>query len=105
LPLALGLHYKSCVLRIQRSQDGELVTYAVSGRIEEQNVAELERLLDAEPNVGSITFELREVNLVDRDAVRFLAACEERGVKLKNCPSYIRHWIRKGSGIGDEPQC
>jgi len=27
--------------------------------------------------------------------VRFLAHCEADGVKLDNCPAYIREWIEK----------
>jgi hypothetical protein len=93
------------MLRIQRLEDDELVTFALSGRIEEDNLAEVQQLLDGESGSDNIRFDLEEVKLVDRPAVRFLAACEARGIVLKNCPSYIRQWIRGGSGIGDEPQC
>jgi len=36
---------------------------------------------------------LGEVRLADRDAVRFLRDCEADGMKLQNCPLYIREWI------------
>ena len=36
---------------------------------------------------------LREVTLVDGDVVRFLAACEEAGISIVNCPAYIREWM------------
>jgi hypothetical protein len=93
------------MLRIRRPEDQDLAIFAISGRIEERNVPELEQLIDGEWKVGDITFDLEEVRLVDREAVRFLAACEIRGIKLKNCPSYIRQWIRTGSGTGYEPLC
>jgi hypothetical protein len=38
---------------------------------------------------------LKEVKLVDRDVVSFLAGCEAKGVKLVNCPAYIREWIER----------
>ena len=38
---------------------------------------------------------LKEVRLVDREAVQFLARCETEGVELDNCPAYIREWIEK----------
>jgi hypothetical protein len=38
---------------------------------------------------------LKEVKLVDRDAVRFLAHCETKGATLQNCPVYIREWMRR----------
>jgi hypothetical protein len=57
----------------------------------------LQKLFEAEAELADITLDLEEVRLVDREAVRFLAACEARGIKLKNCSSYIREWIDTGS--------
>jgi hypothetical protein len=37
--------------------------------------------------------DLQEVQLVDHDAVRFLAGCEADGTQLEHCPAYIREWI------------
>jgi hypothetical protein len=36
---------------------------------------------------------LKEVKLVDRDALRFLACCKANGTQLENCLAYIREWI------------
>jgi hypothetical protein len=49
-----------------------------------------------------MALDLEEVKLVDREAVRFLAACEARGIQLRNCPSYIREWIETGSDTNHE---
>jgi len=84
------------MLRIARSQVGEFAVFALSGRIEEQDVAELQKLFDAEPQMAGITLDLKEVRLVDRQVVRFLAACETQGVSLRNCPPYVREWIETG---------
>jgi ABC-type transporter Mla MlaB component len=100
--LAVGVPKICWMLRIQRSNDSALVTYTLSGRIGKENLAELQQLLETESKAENITLDLREVKLVDRQAVRFLAACEARGMNLKNCPSYIRQWVRGGRGIGDE---
>jgi hypothetical protein len=80
------------MLRIQRSANGEVVL-SLSGRIETEDVAELERLLGLEAACQTIAFDLREITLVDRDAVKFLARCEKESIKLENCPPYIREWI------------
>jgi hypothetical protein len=88
------------MLRIRRLVDGSAIVFALSGRIEENNVSELKALLDAETKVDGTVFDLHEVRLVDREAVRFLAECEGRGIKLKNCPSYVREWIQQG---GNKP--
>ena len=78
------------MLKVERSTDKELATFALSGRIEEQHISELQELFDAEGEVCVITLDLEEVRLVDREAVRFLADFLARGIQLKNCPSYIR---------------
>ena len=66
-------------------------------------MVELQKLIEAEAEVASTTLDLQEVRLVDREAVRFLAACEARGIKLRSCPAYIREWIETGSDISHEP--
>ena len=63
----------------------------LSGRMEAEQVAELKKLFDR--NYGSIILDLRELRLADRDAVRFLRCCEGDGMKLENCPVYIREWM------------
>lgn len=73
------------------------MVFALSGRVEQKDVSELEELLQAEAEGLDITLELGEVRLVDREAVRFFADCEAQRIKLENCPSYIREWIKTGS--------
>lgn len=90
------------MLRIRRSEESESAVFALSGRIEESQVPELQQLIQAEPDVTAITLDLQEVRLVDRGAVRFLAACEARGIKLRYCPQYIREWIETGSDLSHE---
>jgi hypothetical protein len=84
------------MLKIRRSENDGLAIFALSGRIEEEQVSELEELLAGEAGVARITLDLEEVRLVGRGVVRFLAACEARGIRLKNCPSYVRQWIETG---------
>ena len=59
--------------------------------LEAQHLPELQALFATE-DVG-IKLELSEVNLVDREVVRFLGKCEAGGVRLDHCPAYIREWI------------
>lgn len=77
------------------STKGEVVVFTLIGRINAEEVAELQRLFEAEGQGRRIVLDLKEVELVDRDAVRFLAGCEENGAQLKNCPAYVREWIDK----------
>jgi anti-anti-sigma regulatory factor len=81
------------MLRIQRSCNRGVVVFLLSGRIEIADVAELQRLLTLEAADQSITFDLQDITLVDRDALKFLAHCEAERIQLENCPGYIREWI------------
>jgi hypothetical protein len=80
------------------------VVFAFSGRIEEQQLPELASLLEADEEHHEIVFDLAEVRLVHRRVVRFLGECEARGIRLENCPSYIRKWIETGSDNEHEPE-
>ncbi len=82
-------------LKIQKSAQGEVVVFTLSGRIREEEVAELQRLFEVEGQDHRIVLELKEVKLVDRDTVKFLARCEAKGTRLENCPAYIREWIER----------
>jgi anti-anti-sigma regulatory factor len=70
---------------------------AVSGRIRGEDVTVLEQLIESAANNREIVLDLKEVRLVDRDVVKFLARCESQGAKLDNCPLYVREWITGAS--------
>jgi anti-anti-sigma regulatory factor len=82
------------MLRIQRSGNGEAV-FKLSGRIDKENVAELQALIAAEVSGQHIVLDLKDVTLVGQDGITFLAECEEAGIALANCPPYVRQWIVK----------
>ncbi len=85
------------MLKIQRSVEGKCVVFVLSGRIEAQHVPQLQALVEAEGR--SVRLDLNEVNLVDREAVQFLARFKARGVRIDNCPRYVREWmLREKSG-------
>jgi anti-anti-sigma regulatory factor len=79
--------------KIQRAAEEDVVTFIVCGRIKAQEVAELKRIFEVEGNDHRIVLDLKEVKLADQDAVRFLARCEANGIRLVDCPAYIREWI------------
>jgi hypothetical protein len=64
------------MLRIQRFEETGATLFSLSGTIGEEHVAELKTLLEGVGNVSGLAFDLQEVRLVDREAVRFLADCE-----------------------------
>jgi len=91
------------MLKIQRTlNDG--VTLSLSGRIEIEDVVELQRLLSLEASGQKISLDLQEVTLVNRDAVKYLARWEVENIKLENCPPYIREWIDAETGRNSPPE-
>ena len=56
-----------------------------------EQVAELKELFDTD--YRSIILDLQEMRLADRVAVKFLRSCERDGMKLENCPAYVREWM------------
>jgi anti-anti-sigma regulatory factor len=85
------------MLKITRAANGEVV-FTVSGRLDAENLAELETLFRAEASGRRITLDLTELTLVDQDAVLFLGRCEAENIRLRNCPAYIREWIVRERG-------
>jgi hypothetical protein len=78
-------------LRIERSVRQGFVVFTLSGRMMAEEVAELKALFDVD--CRTIVLDLRDVRLADRDAVKFLRDCEADGMKLENCPEYVREWM------------
>ncbi len=88
-------------LRIQRTADGDAVVFTLSGRIGGELVEELQCLFESEADGHRIVLDLHEVDLVDRDAVRFLARCAADGIKLEHGPAYIREWMVREEAVTD----
>ena len=80
------------VLRIEEHSEGPRTTFVLSGRIESSNVQQLK--LEIARIETDVALDLRQVEIVDREAVRFLARCEKRGLKLVECPPFVRAWIK-----------
>ena len=82
------------MLKITRAANGEVVI-KLSGRMDAENLVELETLMTSEADGRRIVLDLRDLTLVDQDAVSFLNRCEADNITLKNCPAYIREWITR----------
>ena len=64
-------------LRIQEQLDKpDSTNFVLSGRIRSEHVLHFTSLLEQER--GQIVLDLKDVTLVNREAVRFLAACETK---------------------------
>ena len=82
------------MLRIQRSEKAEVV-FTLSGQLDEELIAELETLINSEADGRRIALNLKDLTLVNEDAVNFLERGEANGITLENCPLYIREWINR----------
>jgi hypothetical protein len=80
------------MLKITRAMNGEVV-FKLSGRMNAENVSELEKLFSAEASGRHIILDLEDLTLVDQEVVSFFKRCEANGIELKYCPAYIREWI------------
>ena len=81
------------MLRIDRFSDGKVTSLRLSGRIQSQDLQELQVQIESSSQKPKL--DLEEVKLVDRATVQFLGCCESKGLDLLNCPLYVREWIRR----------
>jgi hypothetical protein len=74
-------------LRIERSK----------GRIRlsgELRIAQLQQVkTETELCESPVVLDLEEVDLIDLEGVRFLNACEAKGIAVLHCSPYIREWM------------
>ena len=81
------------VLKIELMERDAETVFMLVGRITSQDVQRLKaRLADA---ANRVALDLQQVQLVDLDAVHFLAESERNGVGLRRVPPYIREWIQR----------
>lgn len=71
----------------------DIVVLCISGRITRQAVDTLRNIIEAESS-GAVV-DLEHVDLIDREAVKFLAQRELHGTVLRNCSGYIREWVTR----------
>jgi hypothetical protein len=87
---ALCTYETIVTLKIEKLAGEHGTTLKLIGRIRAEHLAELRGQIAAS---APSALELKEVTLVDAEAVRFLSACESEGIHLQHCSAYIREWI------------
>jgi anti-anti-sigma regulatory factor len=94
-PLVLDLpstRQGTALLRIHRTENEDVV-FTLSGRIDKENIADLQALVDAEGKDRRIILDLKDMTLTGQDGIDFLAQCEAARIALVNCDPYVREWI------------
>lgn len=79
--------------RLARAGGGERIILILSGSICAEQLAELRRTVEMEAARQEVALDIENLRLVDREVVTYLAQCEMSGVRIQNCPMYIREWI------------
>jgi hypothetical protein len=78
-------------LRIEKTVSEHKTIIRLSGRVRSEHLDELKMQIDG--GQSPIALDLEGVTLLSIDVVRFLNACEKRGVELLHCSPYIREWM------------
>ena len=86
--------------RIDRINGQDLVVFLVSGKLTGEHVDTLRNVLQQES--GTLAIDLKNVSVVDRDAVQLLALAEHNGTELRNSPKYVREWINRERAVPGE---
>jgi hypothetical protein len=81
------------MLRITRAANGEVV-FRLSGRIDAENLSELESLLSAESKEDIIVLDLKELRLADQAVISFFRLCE---TKAASSSRIAQHTFASGS--------
>ena len=82
------------MFRVLRSTNGEIL-FSVCGRVGNEQIDELERIIRLEEGSRPLALDLRDVTLVSNEAVEFFLRCEKDGIALRGCPGFIREWISR----------
>jgi hypothetical protein len=85
------------IWRLQKASENGRVTLTLCGRLEGGLLAELRKIFESEGRQKEVVLDLKEVKLVDVEVVAFRANCESEGVRLENCPAYVRAWMLRVS--------
>jgi len=79
-------------LRIERVRGGIRLSGELRFGQLDQLKTEIERCQ------SPIVLDLEELDLIDLEGVRFLNACESKGISILHCSPYIREWMLQERG-------
>src|ERR1700739_2379189 len=104
LQMVSGLHYRSSssgdggkmTLRFEPVQMGIRTSAEFRGGQLDQVKTEIECC------ESPVVLDLEELDLIDLEGVRFLNACEAKGVSILRCSPYIREWMLQERGRPNE---
>ena len=80
---ATAVEAEQLTYRIHRSATPDTVTFMLSGEMDIEHVTRLQELIAKEAH-DRTTLDLKDITIVDRAALRFLAGAEATGIRIIN---------------------
>jgi anti-anti-sigma regulatory factor len=85
------------------STQSDSLILAIAGNVSQEALPEIALLIDhGRRDHERVILDLSEVTLIDPAAAQFFAEQFRGGVRLVNCPVYIRRWIARD--VNDESE-
>ena len=85
------------------SAQSDSLTLAIAGNVSQDALPEITQLIDqGRRDHEKVILDLSEVTLLDPAAAQFFADQFRGGVRLVNCPVYIRRWIVRENDESEE---
>ena len=89
------------MLKIEKDSGGSVTRVRLIGRLQSDQIPSIRSEMDDQ--CTRTILNLNEVTLVDLGVVRFLIGCEDEGIELVQCPSYVREWMSRERSEGTGP--
>jgi hypothetical protein len=83
-------------LKIERISANGKTRIRLSGEFRSEHVDQVKTEIDR--GGPRLALDLEEVDLVDVEGIRFLNACEAKGILALHCSPYIREWMFRERG-------
>jgi anti-anti-sigma regulatory factor len=81
------------------SAQSDSIVLAIAGKVSEDTLPEIALLINhGRRDHEKVILDLSEVTLMDPAAAQFLAEQFRGGVRMVNCPVYIKRWIAREAG-------
>jgi ABC-type transporter Mla MlaB component len=85
------------------STQSDALILALAGNVSQEALPEIASLIDhGRQDHEKVILDLSEVTLLDPAAAQFFAEQFRGGVRLVNCPVYIRRWIVRENDESEE---
>jgi hypothetical protein len=87
-------------LRIERIPGRRRTRIRLSGALRSEHFDQVKA--EIERGGPQVALDLEEVDLVDLEGIRFLNACEAKGIPVLHCSLYVREWMLSERGRSRE---